>query len=295
MEPTITYYRHATQELPLNVTYRVYSTSSSQNPGFTYLAHYFSVLLVYRGELLTSINGKPRLLEAGDIRIFLRDDLHLFRCNAPDTRYVQISLSPKLLQFSEDQYLYRRFVQPLNEKKLDCPRLLRPGNEGYDEIFQLMHKLDHTKEGQESYNGTLFSVAISLCTSLLPYCTTGAPVSYPMEDAVRTCLKYMSDHSAEKITLEQMAELVHLHPNYLCTVFKEYTGKTIFDHLTRQRLRRASKKLRNTTQPVQQIAESSGFPSISFFTRKFRAVYGCTPTQFRKKYGHIYPELDDEE
>lgn len=295
MEPTITYYRHATQELPLHVTYRVYSASPSQNPGFTYIAHFFSVLLVYRGELLTSINGKPRLLEAGDIRIFLRDDLHLFRCNAPDTRYVQISLSSKLLQLPEDQYLYRRFVQPLNEKKLDCPRLLRPGNEGYDEIFHLMHKLDHTKEGQESYNGTLFSVAISLCTALLPYCTTGTPVSYPVEDAVRTCLKYMSDHSSEKITLEQMAELVHLHPNYLCTVFKEYTGKTIFDHLTRQRLRRASKKLRNTRLPVQQIAEESGFPSVSFFTRKFRAVYGCTPTQYRKDYGHIYPELDDGE
>lgn len=32
-----------------------------------------------------------------------------------------------------------------------------------------------------------------------------------------------------------------MHPNYLCTVFKSYTGKTIFDHLTKQRLRRASR------------------------------------------------------
>ena len=294
MEPTITYYRHATQELPLHVTYRVYSASPSQNPGFTYIAHFFSVLLVYRGELLTSINGKPRLLEAGDIRIFLRDDLHLFRCNAPDTRYVQISLTPQMLDFPKEQYLYRHFAKPLSENKLDCPRLLRPGIEGYDEIFQLMHKLDHTKEGQESYNGTLFSVAISLCTSLLPYCTTGTPVSYPVEDAVRTCLKYMSDHSAEKITLEQMAELVHLHPNYLCTVFKEYTGKTIFDHLTKQRLRRASRLLRSTRRPIQQIAEASGFPSLSFFNRKFREVYGRTPSQYRKKFANLYPGEEEE-
>lgn len=295
MEPSITYYRRSSPEFPFHVNYRVYSSRPSESLGFTYVAHYFSVLLVYRGQVLTSINGKPHALNAGDIRIFLQDDLHHFRCNAPDTRYIQISLTPQMLDFPKEQYLYRHFAKPLSENKLDCPRLLQPGNEGYDAIYQQMHRLDHTREGQESYNAELFSIGISLCTALLPYCTTGTPVSYPVEDAVRTCLKYMSDHSSEKITLDQMAELVHLHPNYLCTVFKEYTGKTIFDHLTKQRLRRASKKLRYTSLSVQQIAETSGFPSISFFTRKFRAVYGCTPTQYRKNYGHLYPEIDDEE
>lgn len=294
MEPTITYYRNATKELPIHVSYRVLSARPSQGLGFTYIAHFFSVLLVYRGQVQTSIKGKPLVLTAGDIRIFLRDDLHHLRCIAPDTRYVQISLNAKLLDFPKDQYFHKHFTQPLTEGTLDCPRLLRPGNDGYEALYQQMHRLDHNREGQESYTAELFSIAISLCTALLPYCTTGQRVSYPAEDAVRTCLKYMSDHSAEKITLEEMADLVHLHPNYLCTVFKEYTGKTIFDHLTKQRLRRASKKLRTTRLPVQQIAESSGFPSISFFTRKFRAVYGCSPTQFRKNYGHIYPEIEDE-
>lgn len=295
MEPTTTYYRPASQEFPFHVTYRVYSSQPSQNLGFTYIAHFFSVLLVYRGELLTSINGTPYYMKAGDIRVFLQDDLHHFRCNAPDTRYVQISLTPQALDFPKDQYLYRHFVGPLSEKKLNCPRLLQPGDEGYEALYRQMHRLDHNREGQLSYDAELFSIAISLCTALIPYCTTATPVSYPLEDAVRTCLKFMRDHSSEKITLEQMAELVHLHPNYLCTIFKDYTGKTIFDHLIRQRLRRASRRLRNTQLPVQQIAEDAGFPSISFFTRKFRAIYGCTPTQFRKKYGQIYPEIEDEE
>ena len=115
-----------------------------------------------------------------------------------------------------------------------------------------------------------------------------------LEDAIRKCLKYMSDHDKEKITLEQLAELVHLHPNYLCTVFKKYTGKTIFDHLTRQRLRRATRKLRSTRRPVQQIAESCGFPSVSFFNRKFQEIYGYTPSQYRKKFSNVYTENDEE-
>ena len=295
MEPSITYYHPAGKELPVNVTYRVINAHTSPSLGFTYIAHYFSVLLVYRGEVLTSMNGVPVGLQPGDIRIFLQGDLHHLRGNAPDTRYVQISIRPSFWAFPKDHYFYRHFVEPLSAGTLDCPRLLRPGDGGYEAMYALMHRLDHTREGQESYLADLVSIGISLCTTLLPYCTTGTPVSYPTEDAVRSCLKYMSDHSAEKITLEQMAELVHLHPNYLCTVFKQYTGKTIFDHLTRQRLRRAVQKLRTTRLPVQQIAERAGFPSISFFTRKFRAVYGCSPSQFRKSYGHLYPETEDEE
>ena len=294
MEPPRNFFRNATQDLPIQVTYRVLNALPSDNPGFTYIAHYFSILLVYRGEVLTSISGTPYVLKAGDMRIFLKNDLHLFRTQAPDTRYVQIGLSPKLFQFPKDQFFYRQFVQPLKDGKLDCPRLLRPGDEGYDSLFALMDRLDLTREGQDSYSAELFSIAISLCTALMPYCRTGDPPSYPTEDVIRACLKYMSDHDSEKITLEQLAELVHLHPNYLCSVFKDYTGKTIFDHLTKQRLRRASRKLRSTQLPVQQIAEACGFPSVSFFTRKFHTVYGCTPTQFRKKYANSYIEYEDE-
>ncbi len=293
MEPNVSFFRQSTPELPLHVTYRVIDATTSNNPGFTYVANFFSVLLVYRGQVQSSINGKPIYLGPGDIRIFLKDDLHHFRCNAPDTRYVQISLQADFLDLPKEQYLYRRFVQPIKEKTLNCPRLLHPGDEGYDVLHSQMHRLDQTKEGQESYIPTLISIAVSLCTELLPYCTTIQPVSYPTEDAIRTCLKYMADNSSKKITLEQMAELVHMHPNYLCTVFKTYTGKTIFDHLTKQRLRRATRLLRSKRLPVQQIAERCGFPSISFFTRKFKAVYGCTPTHYRKNHSHLYPELDE--
>jgi len=294
MEPSATYYRTPTPELPLYVTYRAYTGRGAPGLGYTYITHYFSILLVYRGQVQTSISGKPVVLEAGDIRIFLKGDLHHFHCIVPDTRYVQLSLRPRFLNFPQDQLISVRFAQPLAEGTLDCPRLLRPGDEGYDAIYSQMHRLDLTREGQDNYNAELFSIAVSLCCGLLPYCNTGKPVSYPIEDAVRTCLKYMSVHSDEKITLEQLAQLVHLHPNYLCTIFKNYTGKTIFQHLTSQRLRRASRQLCNTQLPVQQIAEANGFPSISFFTRKFRASYGCTPTQFRKTYGHIYPEIEED-
>ena len=61
MEPTVTFFRTATKELPILVTYRVYNATPSEALGFTYIAHFFSVLLVYRGQVQSSINGTPVL------------------------------------------------------------------------------------------------------------------------------------------------------------------------------------------------------------------------------------------
>ncbi len=293
MIPTHNHFRFASPELPIYVTYRILNGKHYTTPGDTYVARYFSVLLVYRGEVQTSIGGESIVLLPGDIRIFLKGDLHLFRCQAPDTRYLQVSFDPRLLSaFPKESYFYKRFTAPLRAGILDCPRLLHPGDPGYDEIFSQVDRLDVDREGQESYDATVLSVAISVCTALIPYCTTGQPASDSAEDVVRTCLQYMSQNGGKPITLEEMAALVHLHPNYLCTVFKKHTGRTVFEHLTRQRLRLAARRLQSTKKPVHQIAESCGFSSISFFNRKFRKIYGMTPLAYRKKYAH-QPVFDD--
>jgi AraC-like DNA-binding protein len=295
MEPTATYYRQPTPELPIYVTYRVINSRRSTHPAPIYIAHYFSILLVYRGEVETSVSGKPVFLQPGDMRIFLQGDLHTFRSCAPDTRYVQISFRPRLFNFPENQYFHQKFVQPLADSTLDCPRILHPGDPAYAPLFAQMDRLDHTREEQEYYPCEIFSVAISLCTALIPFCTTTSATGNSLETTIRTCLKFIANEGYKKITLEQIAEQVHLHPNYLCAVFKNYTGMTIFDYLTRQRLRRATRLLLSTEMPIRQVAESCGFPSASFFSRKFSQFYKITPLAYRKKNTyHYFPEEEEE-
>ena len=101
---------------------------------------------------------------------------------------------------------------------------------------------------------------------------------------VYLCLEYIKNNYTQKLTLQELAELVHLQPNYLCAVFKARTGRTIFEHITRYRCSWAAKLLRSTPLPVNQIAERCGFPSISFFTRKFTALHGWSPTAYRKQF-----------
>jgi len=84
-------------------------------------------------------------------------------------------------------------------------------------------------------------------------------------------------------SLTSLAEKFNFNPNYLGNMLKERTGKTFLELVQMQRMIRASVLLKNTTKSMDDIAFESGYESSSFFHRKFKQHFGCTPSQFRKK------------
>ncbi|MBM7655517.1 AraC family transcriptional regulator [Neobacillus cucumis] len=84
-------------------------------------------------------------------------------------------------------------------------------------------------------------------------------------------------------SLTSLAEKFNFNPNYLGNMLKEQTGKTFLELIQMQRMIRASVLLKNTTKGIDDIAFEIGYESSSFFHRKFKQYFGCTPSQFRKK------------
>lgn len=95
-------------------------------------------------------------------------------------------------------------------------------------------------------------------------------------------LQYIHLHFKDQISIDLLSKQVNLSPNYLCTVFRNITGKTIFEYLTDFRLDFAAKLLIYTEQSLTEICFNSGFNSYSHFMRTFKTKYNCTPKQFRK-------------
>ncbi|MEH7118802.1 helix-turn-helix domain-containing protein [Neobacillus vireti] len=84
-------------------------------------------------------------------------------------------------------------------------------------------------------------------------------------------------------SLTSLAEKFNFNPNYLGNMLKERTGKTFLELVQMQRMIRASVLLKNTTKSMDDIAFEIGYESSSFFHRKFKQHFSCTPSQFRKK------------
>jgi AraC family transcriptional regulator len=93
---------------------------------------------------------------------------------------------------------------------------------------------------------------------------------------------YIAEHLDEEISVEQLGEVVELSPSHFAHVFKETTGMTPLQFVTRQRITRAQQLIRETARSLIEVGLEVGYTSPSHFAQVFRRVVGVTPTEFRK-------------
>lgn len=73
-----------------------------------------------------------------------------------------------------------------------------------------------------------------------------------------------------------------MNPNYLTTLLKQRTGHTYKELIHQQRMTRAGQLLRNISYSVTEVANEVGYENISFFYKKFKEYFGCSPKEYRE-------------
>lgn len=101
----------------------------------------------------------------------------------------------------------------------------------------------------------------------------------PIEKAIG----YIEENYTRPITLADIAAAVSLSASHLHKIFKTVTGKTPHRFLCEKRLEAAKTLLLTSNDPLEQIAEDTGFSSLSYFDYIFKRECGTTPTEFRKQ------------
>ena len=92
---------------------------------------------------------------------------------------------------------------------------------------------------------------------------------------------YVRANLAESISIEKLAELAELSPFHFSRVFKQTTGMTPLQFVTRERMLQAQRLIRETSRSLIEIALEVGYTSPSHFAQVFRRIVGGTPTEFR--------------
>lgn len=86
------------------------------------------------------------------------------------------------------------------------------------------------------------------------------------------------------VTLREVAASVNLSPCHFCSVFKKQTGLTFTAYRNRRRLDRAEALLRQPGRRISDVAFEAGFESIPYFNRAFRRRFGCSPSDYRRRF-----------
>lgn len=97
-------------------------------------------------------------------------------------------------------------------------------------------------------------------------------------------MQWIEEHYADEVSLEQIAETLHLSKYYVSRIFHEETGGNISDYLTARRIKQACRLLQSTVQPVEHIGASVGYPNVSYFIQMFKRVVGTTPLKYRQRH-----------
>ena len=84
-----------------------------------------------------------------------------------------------------------------------------------------------------------------------------------------------------KLKLSDVAREVGTNRTYLSRYFNQENGHTFYDFVNNYRIKYAEGLLKTTSANLQEIADRSGFNSLSTFRRVFTATHGCSPTEYR--------------
>jgi Response regulator containing CheY-like receiver domain and AraC-type DNA-binding domain len=95
-------------------------------------------------------------------------------------------------------------------------------------------------------------------------------------------MKLIAERYHLSLTVEDIAKEVFLSPNYVRTIFKEKTGETILDYLTRIRMNHAAELLKDRSLKVREIAHRVSYENVSYFCSVFQKHKGSTPNEYRK-------------
>ncbi|WP_138756439.1 response regulator [Paenibacillus sinopodophylli] len=87
---------------------------------------------------------------------------------------------------------------------------------------------------------------------------------------------YNGDISAAKISRE-----VYLTPNYISMIFKQATGETITEYITKVRMEKAKHLLKSTDLKILEIAEKVGYEDPHYFSKVFKKYTGIHPQKHR--------------
>ena len=129
-------------------------------------------------------------------------------------------------------------------------------------------------------------LAVISTETLIPLSTLLHKKSYGEEEGkrMRDIFEFSLSNFDQNIGLSQVAGIANMTTNAFCRYFKQRTNKTYINFLLDIRIGHACKLLvKKTDLSIAEISYQSGFNNLTNFNRKFKAIKGITPSEFRKK------------
>lgn len=238
----------------------------------------FQIIAVLSGSMIFGIGGDDIPLAPGDFLLIPARVRHNWFIHEK-SRTLQMLLSPIL----PEQYGELGILQNTGNRQYCLART------STDAIARCVQSIRNEEEDLRPGANLLVSAALLILMSeLLRALHRSGDRIGCLPESVRKALLYIQHSNRGKITLARLAEIAGLSQSRFSELFRLHTGYSPLDYVIRDRMERAKVMLLSTDLRLYEIVEHFGFESVSYFSRKFKQLHGCSPAALRKhEYGTV--------
>lgn len=245
------------------------------------------LIVIKQGKGKVSLDLQTYQVCAGDIILVLPGHLHsIEQFGQERMEYENILFMPSLLSSSENDLCGQKFLSPLFEGRTSVATVITPELSYYEELRHMIDSIDlFCGKRPEGYQLMIKSHLYAFFFTLLSHQTKKDFVpSHRTKslEKLKQIIKYVEEHYAEPITIEEMAQLSYYSTSHFMKFFKANMNTSFTSYLNNYRLTIAARLLTTTNSTILEIAIQTGFDNLSYFNRLFRRKYGTTPSKYRQ-------------
>ena len=245
-----------------------------------------SMELIYikRGSGLVQTGAQVCTAQSGDIFVLTPGTLHAIRQTESCTmEYENIIFDVELLGGAED-LCAEKYLLPLQSGRLSLPVRLTPNDLCYLQAAACLRELeDANRAKRPGYELLVKGALLRFLALLIAQGRQCLSTETADTQRLKTVLQWLSAHYAEPLRVADAAGVCSFSASHFMRWFRQMTGQSFIAFLNEYRLNTAAEALRTTDETVLTIASRCGFENLSYFNRAFKAHFGMTPRDYRKK------------
>lgn len=229
------------------------------------------------GSLKVTINGNEQIIRSGEFYFCNTKMIH--STSTPDNisryKYIVLLLSHELLLRFHENCLF------------DIVK-----GDSYNQIKAQMEQLAHLSELPSCEYPAYYTdieknkIILEICRILLSGCISSdvklQTNSFTFTGYAKTIMEYVCENYNQKLSLQTIADVVGLSPQYLSKYFKKATNMGLTHYINLIRLEHANEYLINSNTNITEAALNNGFSDVKTYVRTCKSIYGMTPSAYRK-------------
>ena len=242
------------------------------------------LVFVKRGTGLIQVGAVTYPVCQEDIFIFAPGTLHALRqTESQIMEYENIIFELELLGGTED-LCAEKYLLPIQSGRLSLPACLTANDSCYSQAAACLREIEDANRSKlPGYELLIKGALLRFLALLLAQGKQQLPTETADTRRLKTVLQWLSAHYAEELRVADAAEVCSCSASHFMRWFRQMTGQSFVTFLNEYRLNAAAEALHTTDETVLAIASRCGFENLSYFNRAFKAHFGMTPREYRKK------------